>query len=178
MRLVINSCGLPQSVSKHKCLPKRPPVSSRLRQAERRPKKERGAYSYAPFQDISFDRSLPSSHAARAFSLAAVFADHYSQPVPFIAYSTASLIGLSRIFLDEHFASDVLAGAALGFAIGKTLSWRHRNRKENWMILPMVPGKHGGSGPHLSVHLLTIGELGKLLHNNRGLLYHEHSRFG
>ena len=112
----------------------------------RRPKKERGAFSYAPFQDVSFDRSLPSSHAARAFSVAAVFADHYPQPVPFIAYSAASLIGLSRILLDEHFASDVFAGAALGFAIGKTLSWRYRDRKENWMILPMVPGKSGGMG--------------------------------
>ena len=112
----------------------------------RRPNKEHGTHSYRPFQDLSFDRSFPSSHAARAFATAAVFADHYAQPVPFIAYSAASLIGLSRMLLDEHFASDVLAGAVLGFAIGKTLSWRHRHRDEQWMVLPMVPDRRGGVG--------------------------------
>jgi len=95
---------------------------------------------------LNFDRSFPSSHAARAFAAAAVFSDHYPQPVPFIAYSTASLIGLSRIFLDEHFSSDVFAGAALGFAMGKTLSWRHRNPTEKWMVFPMLPESGGGLG--------------------------------
>lgn len=111
-----------------------------------RPNKGRGTHSYTPFQDLSFDRSFPSSHAARAFAAAAVFADHYPQPVPIIAYSAASLIGLSRIYLNEHFASDVFAGAALGFAIGKTLSWRHRYREVNWMVLPMLPERGTGVG--------------------------------
>ncbi len=102
-----------------------------------RPNKGRGTHSYKPFQDLSFDRSFPSSHAARAFSTAAVFADHYPQPIPFLAYSAASLVGLSRILLDEHFSSDVFVGAALGFAMGKTLSWYHRGPTQSWMVLPM-----------------------------------------
>ncbi len=114
-----------------------------------RPNKERGTHSYRPFNKLSFDRSFPSGHAARAFTVAAVFADHYPQPVPFIAYSVASLIGLSRIYLDEHFSSDVLAGAALGFAIGKSLSWHHQNPKKLWMVLPMLPD--GGKGVGLTV---------------------------
>lgn len=112
----------------------------------RRPKKERGSHSYTPFQDLNFDRSFPSSHAARAFAAAAVFSDHYPQPVPFIAYSAASLIGLSRIYLDEHYSSDVFAGAALGFAMGKALSWRHQNHQKQWMVLPMLPERGGGVG--------------------------------
>ncbi len=115
-----------------------------------RPNKDRGSHSYTPFQDLSFDRSFPSGHAARAFTVAAVFADHYPQPVPFIAYSTASLIGLSRILLDEHFSSDVFAGAALGFVIGKALSWHHRAQKKQWLVLPMLPD--AGKGAGLSVH--------------------------
>ncbi len=111
-----------------------------------RPNKERGTHSYRPFNKLSFDRSFPSGHAARAFTVAAVFADHYPQPVPFIAYSVASLIGLSRIYRDEHFSSDVVAGAALGFAIGKVLSWHHRNAKESWMVLPMLPDGDRGVG--------------------------------
>lgn len=116
----------------------------------RRPNKERGSHSYTPFQDLSVDRSFPSGHATRAFTVAAVFADHYPQPVPFLAYSTASLIGLSRILLDEHFSSDVLAGAVLGFSIGKVLSWHHRNPKRSWMVLPLNPDV--GKGVGLSFH--------------------------
>lgn len=112
----------------------------------RRPNKERGSHSYTPLQDLSFDRSFPSSHAARAFAAAAVFADHYPQPVPFLAYSAASLIGLSRVLLDEHYASDVFAGAALGFVIGKTLSWRHRDREQQWSVFPMLPDRGDGVG--------------------------------
>lgn len=112
----------------------------------RRPNKGRGSHSYKPFQDLSFDRSFPSSHAARAFSTAAVFADHYSQPIPFLAYSAASLVGLSRILLDEHFSSDVFVGAALGLAMGKSLSWYHREHKDRWMVLPMLSGSGRGAG--------------------------------
>lgn len=111
-----------------------------------RPNKERGSHSYTPFQDLSFDRSFPSGHASRAFAVAAVFADHYPQPIPFIVYSTASLIGLSRILQDEHFASDVFAGAALGFAIGKALSWHHRDPRKQWAVLPVLPDRGGGVG--------------------------------
>ena len=115
-----------------------------------RPNKERGSHSYRPFKKLSFDRSFPSGHAARAFTVAAVFADHYPQPVPVIAYSVASLIGLSRIYLDEHFSSDVVAGAALGLAIGKVLSWHHRFPKSQWMVLPIMPDRGAGGG--LMVH--------------------------
>ena len=110
-----------------------------------RPSENRGSDFYEPFQ--SFDRSLPSSHAARAFAVAAVFADRYDHPVPLILYSTATAIGLSRIVLNEHFASDVLAGAALGFAIGKALSWRHQHEDQPLSFLPYVEGRgRGGLG--------------------------------
>ena len=111
-----------------------------------RPNKERSSRSYRPFKNLSFDRSFPSGHAARAFTIAAVFADHYPQPIPFLAYSAASLIGLSRIYLDEHFSSDVFAGAALGFVIGKALSWHHQNSQEPWLVLPMLPEGRKGVG--------------------------------
>ncbi len=111
-----------------------------------RPNRERGTHSYRPFNKLSFDRSFPSGHAARAFTVAAVFADHYPQPIPFLAYSVASLIGLSRIYLDEHFSSDVVAGAALGLAIGKVLSWHHRHPKKQWMVLPLLPDRGAGGG--------------------------------
>jgi hypothetical protein len=38
---------------------------------------------------------------------------------PILAYSASSLIGLSRIMQNAHWASDVLVGAALGFLCGR-----------------------------------------------------------
>jgi membrane-associated phospholipid phosphatase len=65
--------------------------------------------------------SFPSGHTTVAFAAATVFAMEYrDRPVvPIIAYSVASLIGLSRITENEHWASDVFAGAALGYLCGK-----------------------------------------------------------
>lgn len=111
-----------------------------------RPFTEEGTHSFVPFEN--FDKSFPSSHAARSFAVAAVFAESYPQPVPFLAYTTATFIALSRIQLNEHFASDVLAGAALGFFVGKALSWRHKNPDflNGMNIVPFVPTASSGLG--------------------------------
>lgn len=111
-----------------------------------RPDAGEGTQSYDPFE--GFDKSFPSSHAARTFAVAAVFADAYPQPIPFLAYTGAAFISLSRIHVNEHFASDVLAGAALGFVVGKVLSWRHLHPDSlrGWSVLPFVPEARGGVG--------------------------------
>lgn len=105
-----------------------------------------GTQTFEPFE--GFDKSFPSSHAARSFAVAAVFADAYPQPVPFLVYTGAALISLSRIHVNEHFASDVFAGAALGFFVGKALSWRHKHPDvlPRWHVLPFVPDARGGLG--------------------------------
>lgn len=65
--------------------------------------------------------SFPSGHTTVAFAAATVFASEYrDKPViPIIAYTAASLIGISRITENKHWATDVLAGAAVGFLAGK-----------------------------------------------------------
>lgn len=62
--------------------------------------------------------SFPSSHTATSFGIAFLIAHFY--PVltfQLLAYATASLIGFSRIYLGEHYPSDVLFGAALGTGV-------------------------------------------------------------
>lgn len=65
--------------------------------------------------------SFPSGHTTVAFAAATVFAMEYKNHpiVPIIAYSAASLIGLSRISENRHWISDVFAGAALGYFTGR-----------------------------------------------------------
>jgi membrane-associated phospholipid phosphatase len=99
------------------------------------PGEGRGTHSFEPFSNL--DGSFPSGHAARSFAVAAVFADQYEQPISLIAYGLAGLISLSRVYEDEHFASDVVAGAFLGYAIGKFLVRRHKDGGKRWALIPM-----------------------------------------
>ncbi len=71
--------------------------------------------------------SFPSGHASGAFAVATVFAWEFRDKrwVPWVAYGTAGLIGLSRVGLGRHFPSDVLAGAVLGHSTGRMVV--HRN---------------------------------------------------
>lgn len=65
--------------------------------------------------------SFPSGHTTVAFAAATVFAMEYKDRpwVPILSYSAATLIGLSRVTENKHWATDVLVGAALGYLTGR-----------------------------------------------------------
>jgi membrane-associated phospholipid phosphatase len=65
--------------------------------------------------------SLPSAHTSNIFTTATVFASLYKDKkwVGPLAYGVATLVGLSRIHDNAHWASDVMAGAAIGFLAAK-----------------------------------------------------------
>ncbi len=67
--------------------------------------------------------SFPSGHTTVAFAAATVFASEYRNTtvIPVIAYSAATLVGLSRITQNAHWFTDVIAGAANGFLAGKNI---------------------------------------------------------
>lgn len=63
--------------------------------------------------------SFPSGHTTTAFAVAASLGVFYPGVLPGLLFCAAS-VALSRILLGMHFLSDVLAGAALGSALGYT----------------------------------------------------------
>ena len=67
--------------------------------------------------------SFPSGHTMAAFAAATVYAMEYSNRkiVPVLAYSVATVVGLSRITENKHWASDVLIGGILGHLIGRQI---------------------------------------------------------
>lgn len=75
------------------------------------------------------NNSFPSGHTASAFAMATVFALLYKQKsISCLAVILAVLVGYSRIYLAQHFLSDVLAGALTGILFGMLsyyFVWQH-----------------------------------------------------
>ena len=105
--------------------------------------------------------SFPSGHTSAAFSLAAVVDaegsmhwPHAARIVTPVTYGLASLVGLSRIYKDRHWMSDVAVGALVGEYSGlmvERFNRRHpHNALERWLVpSAVVPerdtGAHGGT---------------------------------
>jgi membrane-associated phospholipid phosphatase len=89
--------------------------------------------------------SYPSGHTALVFSAATVFSLYYHEKTWLVvtAYSLATLIGISRINDDKHWASDVLGGAVLGYAIGKLVYYNYE-KKNNFSFAPYLDGPFQG----------------------------------
>lgn len=88
--------------------------------ARDRPTDETDAHGF-----FSSDSIFPSGKTARSFAVAAVLADRHGRKAACVAYPVAALVGLATVQQDTHWASDVLAGAGLGLAIGKGIAARH-----------------------------------------------------
>lgn len=74
--------------------------------------------------------SFFSGHTSTVFSVATIFASEYKGTwVPPVAYTIAALTGLSRIHDNRHWASDVVLGAAFGYAVGKLIY-----NQDNWGV--------------------------------------------
>lgn len=78
-------------------------------------------------------RSFPSGHTINAFAFASTFTretqfwwPHSVWYVGTVMYGGATLMGLSRIYNNQHWASDVMGGAAIGTLIGlKVVKYTH-----------------------------------------------------
>ncbi|MBV9762729.1 MAG: phosphatase PAP2 family protein [Acidobacteriaceae bacterium] len=70
---------------------------------------------------------FPSGHTIAAFAIATVIAHRYRQQrwIPYVAFGAATAVGFSRLSLSQHFASDVFAGAALGYSISRFVVLRY-----------------------------------------------------
>jgi hypothetical protein len=71
--------------------------------------------------DGSNDQSFPSGHSASAFATAAVLQRHYGWKVGIPAYLLGGYVATARVHDNHHYLSDVVFGAAMGFAGERTV---------------------------------------------------------
>lgn len=80
-------------------------------------------------------RSFPSGHTSTAFAAASAasaelahWAPEYRVPGAVVLYSAATLVGVSRMYNQRHWATDVVTGAAIGtFSGWKIVHFNHQN---------------------------------------------------
>ena len=102
-------------------------------------------------------RSFPSLHAATAFAASAAAVEEIRirspRALPWAApllYGAASVPGFTRLYLNKHWASDVVAGSFLGAMLGiKTVRYAHsrpRTKLDRFLLGGSItPGPDGGA---------------------------------
>jgi hypothetical protein len=115
-----------------------------------RPKLDEGPRKFNIWEWENARQSLPSGHTTNAFTVSAVLAeqiDTWWARVGF--YSLAAATSYSRVYDDEHWASDIMLGAAIGYLSGKAIVEINRDReaqeiinslKERVMLYPVSGG--------------------------------------
>ena len=81
--------------------------------------------------------SFPSGHTSTAFAAAAVVDHYYGWKTSALAYASAAFVGVSRIDTSKHYLSDVVAGATVGYIVGRTVT-RGSNTKHAFLWAPIV----------------------------------------
>ena len=112
-------------------------------------------WSFEPFRGVGNPeyQSFVSGHSAVAFAAAAAVQQETEEWWPeqkwaigTLMFGGASLVALSRMYDNKHWASDVMAGAAIGaFAGWKVVRWNHTSEPNNvlnevMLGVSMTPG--------------------------------------
>lgn len=107
-------------------------------------------------------RSFPSGHTLAAFAAAAAVSAETSRWWPWASYTIgpamyggAAAVGISRMYNNRHWASDVILGAAIGTFAGTKVVRYHAthpgNRVDKWLLR----GSFSPSNPgHISLSIL------------------------
>jgi membrane-associated phospholipid phosphatase len=109
------------------------------------------------------NRAFPSLHSATAFAAASALVGEVHERNPSaswiaapLLYGAAAIPGLTRMYLNQHWASDVAAGAFAGTLLGSRVvayAHSHRRSKLDRVLLgtTVLPDGHGGAVVAVSV---------------------------
>ena len=87
---------------------------------------------FHPFTTVGDYHAFPSAHVAHAAAIAAGVAEYGGERrwVAPLAYAAVGVVGWDRIRADQHWTSDVVAGAAIGVVGSKTVvRWLERRAR-------------------------------------------------
>ena len=86
------------------------------------------------------DWAWPSGHTSSSFTVASVLDEFYGHKVGIPAYAVASLIAYRMMDTGDHWGSDIVFGATLGWVVGHTVAGRDREFEiVGFKVVPFVP---------------------------------------
>jgi membrane-associated phospholipid phosphatase len=87
-----------------------------------RPFQSENPYDFKHFSKEENYTSFPSGHTFHAFTVATILSQQFHKPlITAASYAIAAGVGLSRIYDNKHWMSDVLVGGAIGYCISKVI---------------------------------------------------------
>jgi membrane-associated phospholipid phosphatase len=106
-----------------------------------RPNITENAYTFHPFKLFHNEYySMPSGHTTSAMALSTVMSRHAKSTVfKVLAYVPAAFTMFSRIYQDDHWMSDVLPGAAIGFFVGNWVVDLHEGKRHRINVTSVAP---------------------------------------
>lgn len=108
-----------------------------------RPYQQESQYSFNPFTFDNDYNSFPSGHTSLAFAYSTVMANQVDNAFWKIGwYSLAGLVGYARIYHNQHWFSDVLMGAAIGYFSGEFVN-NHNSNDNEQAQLNIIPFPNG-----------------------------------
>lgn len=79
----------------------------------------------------------PSGHAASSFTIASMLDEFYGPRAGIPAYALASVISYRMLDTGDHWTSDIVFGAAVGWVVGHTFADRHKQLEvAGFKVLP------------------------------------------
>jgi len=93
----------------------------------------------------------PSGHTSSSFTVASVLDEFYGPKVGIPAYILASLVAYRMMDTGDHWGSDVVFGATLGWVVGHTIAGKHKNLEVAGFELEpyMTTGDYAATGVSL-----------------------------
>lgn len=97
------------------------------------------------------DWAWPSGHTSSSVAVASVLHEFYGLKVGLPAYAAAGVVAWRMMDDGDHWASDVVFGATLGWVVGHTVARRHGNLEiAGFEVMPYA-GNHPNPGVGLSL---------------------------
>ncbi len=86
----------------------------------------------------------PSAHAASSFTVASVLDEFYGPRVGIPSYALASLVSYRMIDSGDHWGSDIVFGATLGWVVGHTFAGKHKELEvAGFKVVPYMASDNG-----------------------------------
>lgn len=88
--------------------------------------------------------SWPSGHASSSFTVASVLDEFYGPKVGIPAYIGACVVTYRMLDTGDHWTSDVVFGATLGWVVGHTFASKHNELEiAGFKVIPHIASSHG-----------------------------------